>query len=741
MLTVWTSAYAQGQTKTYTIDKLNGNLYHANGSANQNWNCSWKSTEQPELTFGCGTINNMNWADNNVQLMSGTATQATYAITAPAGCVIEEYSFTFVNNAHDTGIALTMEDTGKAYTTSQEEQTVSATGLAVETVSFLFKGPNGKGVILKDFTVKIKIVSTDVKVSKTLVEQGKVTTAIGNKNQGIIRSTITVTGSGGTCNLQSIDGRFMGKDTLDITKVKVFFAKNDRELYVDEENLMPWREQNGELCADTVLNGKYEFTVDLNKELAPGVHYMWIAYDIAETAKEGNYVDARIYNYVVDGDTIKEESGSPKHNATIFLSESAVLLPYDMGTKYYRIPSITVTKDGKRLVTITDDRANFNSDLPSHCKLMAQYSDDFGKSWSKPQLVAGSEELGGNYGHGDASIVTNRDNGDIIGIMTSSPHGYGFFNGGARQRPAWKTIVSHDNGLTWEAPVDHTDDLYGEYCDDPTRRTWCSGFSGSGAALQKRDGTLVSSFVNRLSDNSKHFYFFMSKDGGQNWYVSGTSGTSDADEPKTLERNNGDLAISVRHGGYNYHNVTSNDGETWHYKAQTPFNTGIYGNACDGEYMVWCSTIEGNPWNIALQTGPNSGSRENVSIALSTDEGETFGKPKTICPRGSAYSATTVLPDGTLGIYYEENGLGSDGYTMRYVRCSLDWASSGAYKFTEDSPFYPIKSTVDTGINDVLGNDSDKASSDNTIYDLQGRRVLNPIKGGVYIQNGKLLSM
>jgi hypothetical protein len=224
----------------------------------------------------------------------------------------------------------------------------------------------------------------------------------------------------------------------------------------------------------------------------------------------------------------------------------------------------------------------------------------------------------------------------------------------------------------------------------------------------------------------------MSKDGGKSWYVSGTSGTKSADEPKTLERNNGDLAISVRASGYNYHNVTSDDGATWKYPSQTRFTTGISGNACDGEYMVWCSTLEGNPWNIALQTLPNSGSRENVSIALSTDEGETFGAPKTICPRGSCYSATVVLPDGTLGVYYEENGV-YDGFVMRFVRFSLDWASDGKYKFTEEVPFYPIKSTVPTNIEVET---IDNGQQITTIYDLQGRRVENPTKG-IYIVNGR----
>ena len=147
--------------------------------------------------------------------------------------------------------------------------------------------------------------------------------------------------------------------------------------------------------------------------------------------------------------------------------------------------------------------------------------------------------------------------------------------------------------------------------------------------------------------------------------------------------------------------------------------------------MVWCSTVEGNPWNVALQTLPNSSSRQNVSIALSTDEGATFGTPKTICPRGSAYSAAVVLPDGTLGVYYEENGV-FGGYTMRFVRFSLDWASNGQFKFTEESPFYPIKSTNLTAIEEI----TDKGVQSTDIYDLQGRKVENPSRG-IYIINGK----
>ena len=140
--------------KTYTIDKSNGNLYKDNGtSANQSWNSAWRSNAEPQLVFSCGA-NNMNWVENTVQLMSGQAGSATYTLTAPEGFVITDYSFTFTNNNHTTGLSLAVTG-GTTYTTSATAQTVSAEKQKLNSVSFVLSGNNGNGVILTNFTVTI----------------------------------------------------------------------------------------------------------------------------------------------------------------------------------------------------------------------------------------------------------------------------------------------------------------------------------------------------------------------------------------------------------------------------------------------------------------------------------------------------------------------------------------------------------------------------------------------------------
>lgn len=533
-------------------------------------------------------------------------------------------------------------------------------------------------------------------ISTTKVEQAKVTTGIGNRDVGILRSTLTVSETSGNIEFQGVTGKLNTTNLKDIKAVRAYFTNNEQELFVDKKESMKWRKSNGSLFAEGFIAKDGTYTIKGKRTLPAGTYYLWIALDISKAAQEGNTVDATITSYIINGKTQEEPNGNPANVATIFLTESSVLMPMDNGSLYYRIPAICTSADGKRLVTLTDDRKDHNADLPYHCYVVAQYSQDNGRTWSNPVTVAGTTETGGDYGHGDASLITNRQNGDIIGIMTSSHYGTGFFSSTPDKPQTWKTIVSHDGGITWEPPVDHTQELYAAGSPHPN---WLGGFSGSGAGLQKRDGTLVSPFVNRESPDGSNsnvtlnYYNFMSKDGGKTWFVSGKSGTTAADEPKVLERNNGDLAISVRTSGYNYHNVTSDDGQTWKNAPQTRFTSGISGNACDGEYMYWCSTLDGNPWNIVFQTLPNSNSRQNLSIALSTDEGETFGTPKTICPRGSAYSAATILPDGTLGVYYEEEGL-FGCYTMRFVRFSLGWASDGKFNFTKKKPFHPIQSGI-----------------------------------------------
>lgn len=504
-------------------------------------------------------------------------------------------------------------------------------------------------------------------ITQSLVEQGRVTTGIGNKDLSILRVSLFREGFPEETNMKGIKGNLTGTTSLsDVTKVKAYAASNNFELQADKETAT--------FLGETIPNsdGTFAILFDNPAILKLGYTYIWLALDISDKAKEGNKVDAQITSYIMDNNKEHiETAGNPQYDATIFLTESTLVRPGDYDSRYYRIPAITTAKNGW-LVAITDKRYNSESDLPNNIDVIAQISKDKGKTWSEPQTIAGTIELGGDYGHGDPAIVTNRENGDIIVLITSK---VGFFYGDGTNIPLMKVIISHDNGLTWEAPVDVTNQVYGPHCDNPVSKTWLAAFPTSGSILQKRDGTLVAAMLARNAENQKVIHLVLSKDGGKNWYTAKGNGTTNPDESKVVEKNNGDLILSVRASGENYKNISGDDGETWQLPMQTRY-TGITNAYCNGDFKLLTSTLDGNDKNRMLHTNCFAGSRMNVSVTISYDEGDTWRKAKTICPRSSAYSALTILPDGTIGCYYEEGGL-EGGYIMRYVRFSVDWITDG----------------------------------------------------------------
>ena len=74
--------------------------------------------------------------------------------------------------------------------------------------------------------------------------------------------------------------------------------------------------------------------------------------------------------------------------------------------------------------------------------------------------------------------------------------------------------------------------------------------------------------------------------------------------------------------------------------------------------------------------------RENVTVYVSEDNGETWIPKRCIYKGYSAYSSLQVLDDGTIGIIVEEgkwdgNLPGEDGFNLGYYRFNLAWLMEG----------------------------------------------------------------
>jgi sialidase-1 len=155
----------------------------------------------------------------------------------------------------------------------------------------------------------------------------------------------------------------------------------------------------------------------------------------------------------------------------------------------------------------------------------------------------------------------------------------------------------------------------------------------------------------RAEENVSDDYVIYSDDNGYTWQVSEMA-YKGGDESKLIEREDGSVLISVRQRGPRGYNVSTDGGVTW---GKQGVWTEMSTNACNGDML----RIKTGGKSVLLHSMPNSMEREDVSIYVSYDEGKTWQKPILMCPGPSVYSSMTLLPDGSIGMYVEQNPSGA----------------------------------------------------------------------------------
>ena len=210
------------------------------------------------------------------------------------------------------------------------------------------------------------------------------------------------------------------------------------------------------------------------------------------------------------------------------------------------------------------------------------------------------------------------------------------------------------------------------------------------------------------SAQSLNNYAVYSDDNGITWQVSGRASVA-GDEAKVTELVDGRILMSIRHGGKRWYNISEDGGETW--QPTTSTWNDITAPACNGDLIRYTSVNLGHDRNRLLHSVPYGTQRTHVTVYVSYDEGETWPVSKCIVPYSSAYSSLCILPDGTIGLYVEEEPNGTSGYSTVFYNFSLDWLTNGEDHFeptsvTENADnwdslnIYPVPSssyiTIDT---------------------------------------------
>lgn len=506
-----------------------------------------------------------------------------------------------------------------------------------------------------------------LRISSVTVNQGTyTTTAIGASDHGLANIVVNTNGVVGNVTLKSVTIDLNGTSRASAVKsIKLYHTGTSNRLNPATHTLLARIDNPASTTSSIQLKLATPY------QLPVGATQLYIAADISENALEGDIIDTRIhtidYSYLTGTDTLARPAtvATPLHSI-VYLKRVQILTPGDYNSVSYRIPAITTAANGS-LVVLTDKRKYNSGDLPGDIDIVANRSTDGGASWSQPIMVA--QGTGGGKGFGDAAMVKAKS-GKLIALCVGGP---GLFSSTPENPIRSYISTSDDHGVSWTAPRDITPQLYGSQCPDPIRSKWQGSFFGSGHALCTRSGRVMAVIAVREPNMSGlQNYAVYSDDEGATWKVSQRAITG-GDEAKVVELDNGDILMSSRTSGNRLWAKSSDGGITWGAKNNWPQ---IWGNACDADILRYTSVKDGYTKSRLLHTLPNASDRRNLTMWISYDEGTSWNTKKTICPGTSAYSSFTILPNGNIGVYFEEDG--SNAYTMTFVELTLKWLTNGA---------------------------------------------------------------
>ena len=393
----------------------------------------------------------------------------------------------------------------------------------------------------------------------------------------------------------------------------------------------------------------------------------------------------------------------------------------------YRIPGITTASNG-RLITAAARLVCGTDPGYGQVDVVCRTSDDHGKTWSDMIDVAvgtGRTSATVNYfdtAFGDPAIVADRTSGEVLIIAVAGCTVYA--NGNTtRQNPNMiATILSKDNGETWEEPINVTEDIYSLFdSGNPIQSAFVGGGKVFQSRIVKKDKyyRLYAAMCARPNGNRVIY----SDDFGKTWHALGGASALPApggDEPKCEEMPDGRVILSSRVGGgriyniYTYSNTLEGTGE-WSTSVKSTFEgSGLTpgGNSTNGEILI--VPVQRNSdkkeMYLALQSLPTGGGRTNVGIFYKelTDFSdinsvENFANDWNgffqVSNTSSAYSSMDLQADDRIGFIYEEtltsfgrvdnpvstsfpNGEGQhnfDGFDNIYVAYELEYITNGAY--------------------------------------------------------------
>ncbi len=192
------------------------------------------------------------------------------------------------------------------------------------------------------------------------------------------------------------------------------------------------------------------------------------------------------------------------------------------------------------------------------------------------------------------------------------------------------------------------------------------------------------------------------------------------------------------HYGYIYAQLTSldiaaNEGETGEYWA-TYYDTSLSFTA-DANTTVYQAALNGNYLTLTEVENREIPAGNAVILKSSADKITLTPGATSATINGNVLQGTTAAIEGSAGNIYVLNKVGDQVGFYKLAATGTLGANKAYLTVSEPTApsFLGFSFGETTGINSI---DNGQLTIDNSVYDLQGRRVQNPSKG-LYIVNGK----
>lgn len=326
------------------------------------------------------------------------------------------------------------------------------------------------------------------------------------------------------------------------------------------------------------------------------------------------------------------------------------------GVNTYRIPALIETAKGV-LIAVVDARHDSNRDLPGHISLVMRRSFNHGKDWEPARTIQEVKE----GGVGDASLLLDRSNGRIWCFFTYAPPGIGFFSAKPGTLTGPETIEVHamhsdDDGASWSEAVDLTPQL--------KDRAWHAVFATSGTDIQTSTGRLLLPLVVRDEKGIIHSCNAYSDDDGKTWKRGALIGEG-TDENHSVELKDGVILQNMRNGKSRSIAFSHDGGVTF---GPVTHDAALIDPSCNAGITRYRFGSK----DVLIFTNAASTQRENLTVRLSYDGGQTWPVARLIHAGPSSYSTVIPLRDGSIGVLYER-GKSYAAEEITFARFSLGW--------------------------------------------------------------------